>query len=379
MTKPCFDTEEERLIREVLRSGWVTQGPRVAEFEERFAATVGAAESVAVTSGTTALFLSLHALGIGPGDEVIVPSLSFIASANPIVHAGATPVFVDVDPRTYNIDPDQIAAAITSRTRAVMVVHQLGLPADLDTVDVIADRHGLRVVEDAACAVGSRYKKRSIGSSNNLSCFSFHARKVIVTGEGGMIATNDRDLAARLRRIRHQGMSVSDIDRHRANRVLIEQYPEIGYNFRLSDLQAAVGLAQLQKLDGFLERRRTVAARYATALEEFESVDAPFVPDYAEPNYQSYIVRLRDADRSLRNCVLDAMHARGVATRRGLMAIHREPCYQGARVSGSLRHSDQADAQTMILPIYTELSEEDQAYVIQQLREVLQEVVEAPA
>ena len=189
-----------------------------------------------------------------------------------------------------------------------------------------------------------------------------------------MITTNHRDLAARLRRLRHQGMSISDVERHRADRVIIEQYPEVGYNFRLSDLHAAVGLAQLRKLDDLLERRRALAARYAAALERFQTIDPPFVPDYAEPNYQSYIVRLRGADRSQRDRVLDAMHVRGVATRRGLMAIHREPCYKGALTSGSLRHSDAADAQTMILPIYAELSEEDQSYVIHQLRESLEEV-----
>lgn len=375
VAKPSFDEEEERMVCEVLRSGWVTQGPRVEEFERLLAATVGATEAVAVSSGTTALFLSLHALGIGPGAEVIVPSLSFIASANAIVHAGATPVFVDVDPRTYNIDPQAIEAAISPCSRAVMVVHQLGMPADLDSIADIARRRGLLLVEDAACALGSRYRGRAIGGSGHPAAFSFHPRKVVVTGEGGMITTDDAELAVRLRRLRHQGMSISDIARHQAVQVINEEYAEIGYNFRLSDLHAAVGLVQLRKLDRFLARRREIAARYDAALREIEGVVPPFVPDYAQPNYQSYIVRLDAADEVQRDQVLNEMQRRGVATRRGLMAAHREPCYRDAHIAGSLQHTEAATAQTMILPMYTDLTEDQQAYVISTLREVLAEVL----
>jgi dTDP-4-amino-4,6-dideoxygalactose transaminase len=372
---PSFDEEEERAVRDVLRSGWVTQGPRVAEFERRFAAVVGAAEAVAVSSGTTALFLALHALGIRPGDEVIVPSLSFIASANAIVHCGATPVFADVDPRTYNLDPEAVAGAVTARTRAVLVVHQLGMPADLDLLQAVAARHGLHVVEDAACAVGARWRGRPVGSSGNLAAFSFHPRKVLVTGEGGMITTSDPALAARLRRLRHQGMSVSDVERHQADRVILEEYPEIGWNFRLSDLHAAVGLVQLGKLDRFLAARRAAAARYAAALRDLAPVELPFTPPGAEPNWQSYIVRLRGAGRAGRDRVLDEMHRRGVATRRGLMASHREPCYRGAdppgRTAGSLPHTEAAADETMILPVYTDLTEDDQHRVVAALRDAV--------
>src|SRR5262245_35424348 len=238
LAKPCFDEVEERLVCEVLRSGWVAQGPRVGELEHLFAEKTGAAEAVAVTSCTAGLFLVLHALGIGLGDEVLVPSLSFIASANAIVHCGATPVFVDVEPRTYNIDPDGLAAAVTSRTRAIMVVHQLGLPCDLDRVTAFARTHGLLVVEDAACAAGATYKGRPIGNAESPAVFSFHARKVITSGEGGIVTTGDATLAARLRRLRHQGMSLSDLERHQADRVIIEEYPEVGWNFRMPDLVA---------------------------------------------------------------------------------------------------------------------------------------------
>jgi dTDP-4-amino-4,6-dideoxygalactose transaminase len=371
VARPCFDAEEERLLLEVLRSRWVTQGPRVEEFERRFAEAVGARHAVAVSSCTTGLFLAFHALGIGPGDEVIVPSLSFIATANSVVHAGATPVFADVEPRSYNLDPTAVAAAVGPRTRAILVVHQLGLPADLPRIEEIARRHGLAVVEDSACAVGSRLAGRPIGSSDNLGCFSFHARKVLVTGEGGMIVTPDAGLAAKLRRLRHQGMSVSDLDRHRAGRPLIEDYPEVGYNFRLSDLQAAVGLAQLAKLDAFLARRRLLASRYDAALAAFPDVEAPFAPAGAEPNHQSYIVRLRGAGAALRNRVLEELQGRGVASRRGLMASHLEACHRKARCVGTLPETERAAAQTLLLPIFHELSEADQDYVVARFREAL--------
>jgi dTDP-4-amino-4,6-dideoxygalactose transaminase len=371
VAKPSFGDEEERLVLEVLRSGWVTQGPRVEEFERRFAALVGSADAVAVSSGTTALFLTLHVLGIGPGDEVIVPSLTFIASVNAIVHAGATPVLIDVDPRTYNLDPGAVEAAVTPRTRGIMVVHQLGMPADLDAIDDIGRRRGIHVVEDAACALGSSYKGRPIGRTANLAAFSFHPRKVIVTGEGGMITTNDADIAARLRRLRHQGMSISDIERHRADRVINETYPEIGYNCRLSDLHAAVGIAQLAKLDRLVARRRAIAAYYGKALRNLPVVEPPFVPEYAEPNYQSYIVRLRAGGEAERDHVLDEMHRRGVAMRRGLMAVHREAPYRDARIAGSLRHTELATDQTMILPLYADLTDEEQRYVIENLAEVV--------
>jgi perosamine synthetase len=374
LARPSFDAEEERAVVEVLRSGWVTQGPRVEEFEARFAECVGAGHAVAVSSGTAALFLSLHALGIGPGDEVVVPSLSFIASANAIVHCGATPVFADVEPRSLNLDPEAAAAALTPRTRAVLVVHQLGMPAALDAIGALAGRAGVEVVEDSACALGSRWRGRPIGSSGQLGCFSFHPRKVVVTGEGGMIVTADGALAARLRRLRHQGMSISDLDRHRAGRALVERYEEVGYNFRLSDLHAALGVVQLRKLDRLVAARRAIAARYAAALRGSEIEPCQEPPD-AEANFQSYLVRLPGAERAARDALLEAMRRRGVATRRGLMAAHLETCQRSARVSGALVHTEAAEAQTLVLPIYAGLDPADQDYVIEQLLEAVREVL----
>lgn len=376
ITRPCFDADEEQLLVETLRSGWVTQGPRVEEFEHDFAAAAGSPHAVAVSSCTAALFLALHAKGIRRGDEVIVPALTFIASVNSVVHVGATPVFVDVDPTTYNLDPKLLENAITPRTRAVMVVHQLGLPADLDAVTRVADEHGLIVIEDAACAIGAHYKGKPLGDSGNPSCYSFHPRKILVTGEGGMITTDDAEFAARLRRLRHQGMSISDLERDHAEEIVIETYPEIGYNFRLSDLQAALGIAQLRKLESILTRRRRIAARYDAAFSALEGIEPPHVPPYALANNQSYIVRLTGASRAARSTFMNCLRRDGVASRRGLMAVHLEPPYRSdfGRVSGPLPVSEEADAQTLILPIYPELSEEDQDYVIDRVAYALMQL-----
>jgi dTDP-4-amino-4,6-dideoxygalactose transaminase len=374
LTRPVFGVEEEKLLLETLRSGWVTQGPRVEEFEARFAEAVGAQHAVAVSSGTTALFLSLHALGIGPGDEVVVPSLTFIASANAVLHAGATPVLVDVEPRSFNLDPAALEAAVTPRTRALLPVHQLGQPADLDAIGAVAARHGLALVEDAACAVGARHRGRPVGSSAHVACFSFHPRKVLVTGEGGMITTPDAALAARLRRLRHQGMGVSDLERHRAASAVVESYPEIGYNFRLSDLQAAVGIAQVARLEALVEARRACAARYDRAFAGWPELELRACPEWARPNHQSYILSLRGAGRAERNRLLDALLARGVASRRGLMAVHREAPYRDARRAGDLAESERADAQSFLLPIFPGLAADDQDYVVEQLAAALREL-----
>jgi dTDP-4-amino-4,6-dideoxygalactose transaminase len=372
---PCFGRAEEEQVVAALRSGWVAQGPRVAEFESEVAKRVGAREAVAVSSGTTALFLTLHSLGIGPGDEVIVPSLSFIASANSVVHTGATPVFVDVDPRSFNLDPDEVVRAITPRTRVVMVVHQLGLPADLDRLEAIARKGGIAIVEDAACALGSRYRGRAIGGGTAPTCFSFHPRKVISTGEGGMITLDDSELAARLRRLRHQGMSVSDLERHRADRLIIEDYPEVGYNFRLSDLQAAVGIAQLAKLDDFVERRRAIASRYDDAFSSASEIEEPFVPDFATPNYQSYVVRLPQASCSQRDQLIALLRERGIVTRPGVMATHREPCYRGAHCVGPLEQTAAVSDQTVSLPMYPDLADDEQGYVAEQVLDAVGRVM----
>ena len=371
IAKPFIGQEEEAAVLQTLRSGWLSQGPRVAEFEKEFAAFVGAKHAVALSSCTTALHLAFVTADLRPGDEVLCPSLSFIATANSIRYVGATPVFVDINPLTFNIDPNRIEAAITPRTRAILAVHQIGLPAAMKEINEIASRHSLLVIEDAACAIGSEYQGKRIGAPHSwMACFSFHPRKILTTGEGGMITTNDDKLAARLRPLRQHAMNVSDVARHSAKNVVIESYDEVGYNFRMTDLQAAVGLVQLGRVEGFIERRRAFAARYTEALRKLGWLIPPSEPTGCRHNFQSYMARLtKDAPVS-RDQLMQLLLDRGISTRRGVMATHREPPYRDARWDRLLPETNAATDDCIILPLFHQLTEEDQTYVIDSIREI---------
>ncbi len=370
IAKPLFDDCEERAVLAVLRSGWVSQGTKVAEFEQVFADYVGARHAIATTSCTTALHMSLAALGVGSGDEVIVPSLSFIATANVVVHCGATPVFVDIDPRTCNIDPLRIPSAITDKTKAVIPVHQMGLPADIDAIQDIADRHGLHIIEDAACAIGSAYKGKRIGGHGNLACFSFHPRKIITMGEGGMVTTDDAELTAKLRRMRHHGMSVSDLERHGSKKVVIEEYLEIGYNYRMTDIQAAVGIEQLRKLPFILERRKHIADLYSAGLHGIPVLRAQFNPDYAQHNFQSYSIEIAPDARYSRDQMLQMLLDQDISCRRGVMAIHTEQCYKNYPAY-SLPVTEKISSQSLLLPIHPLLPDADVHRIIDAIRNML--------
>jgi perosamine synthetase len=364
--RPYLPGGEADAVAEVIASGWVSQGPRVQEFERAFAARVGAPEAVATTSCTSALHLALYASGIGPGDEVIVPSMSFIASANTVWQCGARPIFADIDPRTYNLDPAAAHRAITRRTRAIMPVHQLGLPADMDPFLELGERHGVMIIEDAACAIGASYKGRPIGSLGPLACFSFHPRKVITTGEGGIIAVHDREMAARLRRLRQHAMDLSDLDRHGASDIVFESYPERGFNMRMTDMQAALGLCQLKVLDDVLKRRRELADRYTQALSSIPGVEPPYDPPYALRTWQSYCVRLTSQAVLGRTELMRRLLADGIATRRGVMASHEEGAYAKEPVA-RLPRTDAAAENTLMLPLFPDLTEEQQDYVVHRL------------
>lgn len=356
----------------VIRSGWLTQGKQVQAFEEAFAATVGAREAVATTSCTTALHLALLGLGLRDGDEVLVPSYSFIATANAVLHAGGVPVFVDIDPTTYNMDPFLVEKALSSRTRFLMLVHQIGFPCDMEAFRRIARRHGLILLEDAACAIGSTYGGKPIGGQGNVACFSLHPRKILTTGEGGMIAADDPSLAERLRRLRHHAMNLSDLARHQAGEVLFEQYDEVGYNYRMTDIQAAIGLRQLEKLPVIIERRRALAKRYNEAFCSSPAIELPRVLPGAEPNYQSYLIRLTPKARMDRDSLMGRLLKVGIATRRGVMAIHLEQAYRDHAQGLSLPETEAAVKHTLLLPLYPDLSEEEQDYIIDQVRETIE-------
>ncbi|MET9397560.1 DegT/DnrJ/EryC1/StrS family aminotransferase [Kitasatospora sp. NPDC002965] len=367
---PWLGEEEAEAAAEAVRSGWVAQGPRVAEFERAFAEHLGVEHAVAVSSCTTALHLALIGAGVGPGDEVVVPSLSFVATANAVTYVGAVPVFADVDPATGNLTAATVEPLLTPRTRAVVVVDQGGVPVDLDAVRAVAGPRGITVVEDAACGAGSVYRDRPVGSTAAIAAYSFHPRKLLTTGEGGMVTCRDGELAARLRRLREHGMSVSAADRHAAagGANLLETYDEIGFNYRMTDIQAAVGLVQLRKLPAMVARRRELAGRYRELLAGtgLRLVDDP---PHGTTNYQSCWVLPPDGAPG-RAELLARLAEAGVSARRGIMAAHLEAPYKGtARVP--LPATELLTRRSLILPLYHALTEEQQDRVVGALRTAL--------
>jgi perosamine synthetase len=386
IAKPWLGNAEAEAASRTILSGWVTQGPEVAAFEQEFAQYVGAQYACAVSSCTTALHLALLAVGVQPGDEVITVSHSYIATANSIRYCGATPVFVDIEPQTYNINPLLITEAITDRTRAILVVHQMGMPCDLKAIVEIAKAYSLPVIEDAACAIGSEIlwhdQWQKIGKPHGaIACFSFHPRKIITTGDGGMLTTNNPDWDKQFRLWRQHGMSVPDTVRHGAKQVIFEAYPMLGYNYRMTDMQAAVGREQLKRLPEIIERRRFLADRYQELLADIPGLKLPTEPGWARSNWQSFCVRLpQQCDQKQ---VMQAMLDAGIATRRGIMCAHREPAYTHETWScgqfekqctcdygtcDRLYESEQAQEHAILLPLFHQITEAEQNYIAESLR-----------
>ena len=362
---PVIGEEEWHALREPLESGWLTQGPKVAQFEAGFAERHRVAHGVAATSCTTALHLALAALGIGEGDEVIVPAFTWVATANVVRYCGATPVFVDVDRDTYNVDPERVAAAVSPRTRGAIPVHLFGLCADIAAVRDALPAAAV-VVEDAACAAGASYHGRPAGGLGDAAAFSFHPRKSITTGEGGMVTTDDSELADRARTLRNHGASVSEEARHRGSApYLMADYDVLGFNYRMTDLQAAIGIVQLQRLDELVAERERWAAWYTEALADLEWLRVPVVPDGYGHGWQSYVCVVEDGAPTERDEILRILHEHGIGGRPGTHAVTGLGLYRDA--APACPHASFLDARTLAIPLHNRMSEADYAYVAERL------------
>lgn len=411
VAKPYLGEEEALAAREAILSGWVTQGPRVKAFEDAFAAYVGAGHACAVSSCTTALHLALLGVGVGPGDLVLTVSHSFIATANCIRYCGAEPLFVDIDPQTYNMDVtnlrlflenhceehngawyfrgiEQLSAKESplryvdslkkkvGRIGAVLPVHQMGMPCAIADIVALARQYRLPVVEDAACAIGSRVANQQNGEwekagkpHGDAACFSFHPRKILTTGDGGMITTNNPELDRKFRLWRQHGMSVPDTLRHAADSVIFEEYLTTGFNYRMTDIQAAIGIAQLKKLDGMITERRQLAEHYKKLLEPIPFIHPPVEPEMVQTNYQSYPARLAQNAPIGSRELIKKLHEKGISSRLGIMNSHQEKPYAGPNYD--LPHSETAREHTILLPLYNGMEQKLLSMVCNNLQEIL--------
>jgi len=371
IAKPYLEASDAQSAYDTILTGWITQGPKVKEFEEKFCEYTGAKHAVAVSNCTTALHLAMIVAGIREGDEVICPSMSYIATANCIRYVNAWPIFAEVNEH-YNLDVEDVRKKITDKTKAILIVHQIGMPADLDAFQTLCKEKGLILIEDAACAIGSSYKGKKIGSHSDLVCFSFHPRKVITTGDGGMIATGREDYADRMRLLRQHGMSVNDRVRHLSNKVMLEDHLEVGYNYRMTDIQAAVGIRQLEKLDMIIEERAKVAQQYLKALAKIDCIRLPKEEVGYTTNWQSFSIYLKKTCPISRNDLMQKMLDAGIATRRGIMTSHRETAYKNYEKNCFLPISEDLADSSIILPLYYPMEQKDIDYVIENFIQFVQ-------
>ena len=368
LTRPYFDTEEIEEIREVLESGWVSQGPKTKEFEDAFAKYIGAKYAIAVTNCTAALHLSLLGIGVEKGDEVLVADFTHPATGHSVLYCGAKTVFIDVDPKTYNIDPSLIEEKMTGKTKAIIPVHTFGQPADMDAVMEIARDHGLKVIEDAACAHGAKYKNRLAGTIGDTGCFSFHARKGMTTGEGGMVVLDNKELAEEMRSLSVYG-TVSAWSREKNDKFIIPDFVKLGYNYKMSDISAAVGIAQLRKLDKLIEKKRTLAKYWDEKIQDLELIKPPYCSKDVKHVYQSYVALVDK--RINRNKLIELTRSRGIQTQIGTYACHIQPVYNSnQRCQNSLEIFNRS----LALPMYYMLKEEDIDVAAELLKKTLGEL-----
>ncbi|MEN5092058.1 DegT/DnrJ/EryC1/StrS family aminotransferase [Pseudomonas protegens] len=370
---PSTGEEEWQAAREPLMTGWLTQGPKVAAFEEAFAKRHQVPHALAVTSCTTGLHLALAGLDIGPGDEVIVPTFTWIATANVVLYCGATPVFVDIDPLTYNLDISQVAAKVTDKTRAVIAVHLFGRCLDIDALRAALPAQ-VAIIEDAACAAGADWKGRPAGSLGDAAAFSFHPRKSVTTGEGGMVTTSNPELAERMSQLRSHGASLSEEQRHLGPRpYLLPEFNLLGFNYRMTDLQGAIGLVQLGKLDGFIDERARWAQYYCEQLADIDWLRLPTTPEGSRHGWQAFVTYIDPQKAPMpRNDMMEILQAKGISTRPGTHAVHMLAYY---RERFGLKPEDFPGARdcndhTMAIPLHNRMSEEDYAYVVEAIRQL---------
>jgi perosamine synthetase len=372
ISTPDLGEEEWQAVREPLFSGWVTQGPKVKEFETLFAQRHNVKHALAVSNCTTALHLALLACGVREGDEVLVPAFTWVSTANAVLYCNATPVFVDVDPITFNIAPEKIAAALTPKTKAIIPVHLFGLCADIDAIKRLAPQ--LKIVEDGACAAGAALHNRPAGSLGDLGCFSFHPRKSVTTGEGGMITTNDDALAAEVDRLRNHGASISEEQRHKGPRpYILPEFEVVGYNYRMTDLQGAVGVVQLKKLDRYIDERQRRAEWYAEQLKSIPWLRTPLVADGYKHGWQSFVTFVDESKSPMkRNDIMEYLQQRGISTRPGTHAVHMLQYYANRY---NIKPSDFPGAQaandfSMAIPLHNRMNDDDYAYIVNALRSI---------
>lgn len=370
--KPWLGEEEWLSMKDVITNGWVSQGPKVEEFEHVMENYIGAKHAVAMNACTSAMHIAMKIAGVKHGDEIIVADSTCMANANAIIMAGAVPVFVDVDERTYNLNPDLIEAKITSKTKAVMNIDQIGLANDLDAIQFICKKHGLYLLDDAATAVGGKYKGKILGSHGITTTFSFHPRKIITTGEGGMLVTDDDDIAEQARILRSAGASVSDLERHKAKGIILQKYYDNGFNYRMTDMQAAMGIVQMTKIDEILRQRKEQANFYNSKFSDVEELQIPYIPEYATNAWSSYCLKITSKSKKSVPEIVQILSSKNISVRFGIQPLHQEPFFKNMNFKDEdYPVSCHIAENTFFIPIFPGLTAEQQNYVTETIIQII--------